>query len=86
MLERETTRIRLVRDRGQWFIEVAGGDDWFSPLVWQAFLESSMPSVEIVPLDAQARCYLTISAKIEAIGPPPVWWTCRGPGSVWSGF
>lgn len=68
VLERDTTRVRLVRDRGQWFVEVAGGHDWFSPVIWRAFLESSMPPVEIVPLAVQARWLLDDLGRIQAIG------------------
>lgn len=64
---RETTRIRLIRDRGEWFVEVAGADDWFSPVVWRAFLQSAMPSLEIVPFEAQARWLLEDLDRIEAL-------------------
>jgi hypothetical protein len=46
---------------------VAGAGDWFSPVIWQAFLASSMPSLEIVPLKAQAQWVLDHLNRIEAM-------------------
>jgi hypothetical protein len=45
LLRRNETRIRLVCDRSQWFIEVAApnSDDWFAPVVWQALLDDQLP-------------------------------------------
>jgi hypothetical protein len=67
VLERNGTLVRLVRDRGQWFVEVgpAPGDVWFSPVVWHAFLESSMPPLETTSFDAQAQLLLADLARIE---------------------
>src|SRR5438067_1243370 len=66
-LKRDSTLIRLVRDRGQWFVEVCGpgGEDWFAPIIWSAFLDSSMPSLETASFDAQARALLDDLGRIE---------------------
>jgi hypothetical protein len=66
VLERNGTLVRLVRDRGQWFVEVAdaAGGDWFAPVVWHAFLESSMPPLETASFEAQAQLLLADLARI----------------------
>jgi hypothetical protein len=58
VLGRNDTLVRLIRDRGRWFVEVAGatGGDWFAPVVCRAFLESKMPSLEAASFDVQAAC------------------------------
>jgi hypothetical protein len=68
VLERNGTRVRLVRDRGEWFVEVAGASegDWFAPVVWHAFLESSMPPLGTTSFDGQARLLLADLGRIEA--------------------
>ncbi|MGH7643938.1 MAG: hypothetical protein ACRENX_13190 [Candidatus Dormibacteria bacterium] len=67
ILKRNDTVVRLVRDRGQWFVEVAGAaeGDWFAPVIWHAFLESSMPPLEATSLDGQAQLLLADLARIE---------------------
>jgi hypothetical protein len=67
VLKHDATRIRLVRDRGQWFIEVAAAHDWFDPMIWRAFLEASEPSVEIIPLAVQAQWLLEDLGQIEVM-------------------
>lgn len=68
VLQKDRTFVRLVRDRGQWFIEVAGApvSDWFSPIVWRALFESSMPSLETASFDAQAELLRVDLSRIEA--------------------
>jgi hypothetical protein len=67
VLERDGTLVRLVRDRGQWFVEVAGAaeGDWFAPVVWHAFLESSMPPLDTTSFDVQAQLILADLGRIE---------------------
>ncbi len=57
LLRRGDTRIRAVRDRSQWFIELAapGSDAWFSPVVWLAALDNTMPRLDAFSDDEQAR-------------------------------
>jgi hypothetical protein len=45
LLRRGETRVRFVRDPGQWFFESAApsSDDWFAPVVWQALLDDELP-------------------------------------------
>jgi hypothetical protein len=45
LLRRGETRVRFVRDRGQWFVEIAApnSDDWVAPVVWQALLDGELP-------------------------------------------
>lgn len=62
-----STRIRLVRDRGRCFVEVAGAGDWFSPVIWRAFFAARMPAIEAVPFAVQARWLLDDLDRIEAM-------------------
>lgn len=54
-LQRGSTRFRVVKDRSQWFLQIAGPgtDEWFSPEVWLAALDDKMPSFEALTLDEQ---------------------------------
>lgn len=67
ILTRDRTFVRLVRDRGQWFVEIAGGtaDDWFAPVVWCAFLDSANPSLETISFDGQVGLLRHDLARIE---------------------
>jgi len=49
--------IRLVAERGLWFIELVCGesDDWFDPDVWRSCLEDAPICDEPSPLAAQAE-------------------------------
>jgi hypothetical protein len=67
-LERNKTLIRIVLDRSQWFVRVASttGEEWFPPVVWHAFLTSSIPPLETDLLDtAQAQLLLGDLPRIE---------------------
>jgi hypothetical protein len=48
---------------------VAGAteDDWFARVVWHAFLESTMPSLEAASFDVQARLLLDDLLRIEIV-------------------
>jgi hypothetical protein len=63
VLERSGTAVGVVRDRGQWFVEVAdaGRGEWFAPVVWHAFLESSMPRWRPRPSTLRLDCCSMIS-------------------------
>ena len=41
----DDVRVRLVRDRSQWFMEIAAPltDEWFAPVIWMAFLDGGLP-------------------------------------------
>lgn len=45
VLSQDNVRLRLVRDRGEWFLEIAAPltDEWFSPAVWMALLARALP-------------------------------------------
>jgi hypothetical protein len=68
VLERDAALVRLVRDRGQWFIEATprGADDWFAPVVWHAALVAPIPPAETLSFDAQAQLLLGDLDQIEA--------------------
>lgn len=59
--------VRLVSDRGQWFIELAhtDWDDWFDPDVWRACLNDNAIPDEPQPFTAQAEFLLE---ELERIG------------------
>lgn len=48
LLRRNATLLRVVKDRSQWFVEIAGpdGEEWFSPAVWRALLKGELGSLE----------------------------------------
>ena len=45
LLIHDDIRLRLVRDRSQWFLEIAAPltDEWFAPVIWMAFLDGELP-------------------------------------------
>jgi hypothetical protein len=63
------TAIRVIRDRGQLFVEIASakGDDWFCPVIWRSFLESTEPPVDIVPLSSQLEWLLGHLDSVEVV-------------------
>jgi hypothetical protein len=63
------TAVRVIRDRGQLFVEIASakGDDWFCPVIWRSFLESTEPPVDIVPLGSQVEWLLGHLDSVEAV-------------------
>jgi hypothetical protein len=67
LLERDRTRVLLLRDRGQWFVDVgsAHGGGWFQPVIWKAFLEGSMPPLEAQSFEEQVRFVLEEREAIE---------------------
>lgn len=69
LLRRNETRIRLVRDRGQWFIEVAApnSDDWFAPVVWQALLDDQLPPDRMPSVQEQATLVSTRLQEIDTV-------------------
>jgi hypothetical protein len=69
VLARSSTLVRVVRDRGQWFIEISASvwDDWFAPLVWHSVLNETMPASEARPFTSQAALVLEDLDEIEAL-------------------
>jgi hypothetical protein len=67
--ERGRTLVRLVRDRGQWFLEATAAtwDDWFAPTIWHALLTDSMPTLADAEFAVQGRLLLDDLDQIEAV-------------------
>ncbi len=67
--ERGATLVRVVRDRGQWFVEATARDwsEWFAPTIWRALLTGSMPSPEAVPFEGQAQSLFDDLDRIESV-------------------
>ncbi len=44
-LTHDRVRLRLVRDRGDWFLEIAASltDEWFAPVVWMPLRSEGLP-------------------------------------------
>lgn len=57
VLEFDTSLVRLVRDRGQWFVELSCGgvDDWFAPVAWHNALVGPISPAETLSFSAQAQ-------------------------------
>ncbi|HWH96615.1 MAG TPA: hypothetical protein VNT03_22320 [Baekduia sp.] len=66
-LGHDATLVRLVRDRGRWFVEAAprGTDEWFAPVVWHAALLGSVPASETRAFAGQAELLLADLDQIE---------------------
>jgi hypothetical protein len=49
-LEHDQTAVRIVRDRGEWRIDIAGPGqlDWFGPSIWQGFLDEHVQSFDVL--------------------------------------
>jgi hypothetical protein len=71
VLERDGTRIRLVRDRGELLLEVsgAGWSDWFEPLAWRTFLTATAPLPNMAGFDAELPFLREDLPRIEAAIP-----------------
>jgi hypothetical protein len=67
--ERGATVVRVVRDRGQWFVEATakGWSEWFAPTIWRALLSGSMPPLDAVPFDGQAQSLFDDLHRIESV-------------------
>ena len=69
LLRRGATRLRVVRDRSQWFLEIAGpgSDDWFGPAVWLAMLDDGLPPAEQLSHDQQANFVLHRLPELDRV-------------------
>ena len=67
LFEREPCRVRLVRDRGQWFLEIAGPttSDWFDADIWRSCLEGRDPPLDPTAPSAQAAYLRTSLSHID---------------------
>ena len=69
---RGPVRVRFVRDRSQWFIDMSrdGWDDWFDPDVWRSCLDNLPLAREPSPLDEHAAFVVEAIEQIStAVGP-----------------
>jgi hypothetical protein len=50
LLRRDETRLRVVKDRSQWSVEIAapGSEEWFSPAVWRALIHGALGSLDVL--------------------------------------
>ena len=67
VLAKSPIEVRLLSDRGQWFIELSceGWDDWFDPDVWRSCLEDEPVSEEPTALSAQAEYIIENIGRIR---------------------
>ncbi len=67
LYERGPCRVRLVRDRGQWILEIAGPDrdEWFDADIWLSCLEGSNPPTGPYNLDEQVALLKKLLARID---------------------
>lgn len=73
VFERERTLVRVVRDRGQWFVEAKATtwDEWFAPTIWRAMLTAAMRSIDAVSFDGQVQLLLDDLDRIEHVTDDP---------------
>lgn len=69
LLRRGATRLRVVRDRSQWFLEVAGpgSNDWFGPAVWLAMLDDGLPPPRQLSNDEQTEFVLGRLSELDRV-------------------
>jgi hypothetical protein len=62
----QRTRVRIVRDRGQWFVDVATAKgECYEPVIWLAHLTGQMPPLDVPGLAADVEFVLKRLADIE---------------------
>jgi len=68
VLTRRGLGVRLIRDRGQWSVEVSGSDlnEWFAPMVWRAYLNQRVGDVATPTLDEQCQLVLDDVGRMQA--------------------
>lgn len=71
VLIHDDIRLRLVRDRGQWFLEIAVPltDEWFAPVVWMALLDDELPDPRRPSPEAEAEFVADRWADIAVVDP-----------------
>jgi hypothetical protein len=59
LFRRHGLSIRMIRDRGQWFVEAADADvtEWFSPMVWRAYLDGRVGAITTPTIDEQCQMF-----------------------------
>lgn len=66
LLQKGPTRIRFVRDRLQWFLQVGapGGDEWFDIAVWCAAVDGQLPPTAVLSPEEEA---VALRERVDAI-------------------
>lgn len=61
LLVHDDIRVRFIRDRGQWFLEIAAPltDEWFAPVIWMAFLDGELPDPRRPSVEEEAAFVAT---------------------------
>lgn len=69
VLAKSPMKVRLLSDRGQWFIELScdGWDDWFDPDIWRSCLDDEPVSEEPAALSAQVDYIVRNVSRIMEI-------------------
>lgn len=67
-LPRGCTRVRVVRDRGQWLVDMCDARDqqWYAPAVWRAWLTSSTGPTGSPAIGDQVDILLDDLPQVEA--------------------
>lgn len=79
-LARGPVRVRLVRDRSQWSIDLSrdGWNDWFDPDLWRSCLDNVPIASDPSPLDEDAKFVVEAIEQIStAVGPRLAAWKLR---------
>lgn len=65
-LERGNLRVRVTRDRSQWFLDVAGPSGrWYDMELWRASLDGVLPSIELARFEDNASYLKEAMSRIE---------------------
>lgn len=67
-LQRGCTRVRVVRDRGQWLLDMCGARDeeWWAPAVWRAWLTAWTGPIGSPAIGDQVDMLLEDLPQVEA--------------------
>ena len=62
-------RVRVVRDRGVWLVQLSPGEsnEWFSPMVWNAYLNRDIGSLTTPDFSEQCRITIEGLERVEAM-------------------
>jgi hypothetical protein len=67
-VEHDQTAVRIVCDRGEWRIDIAGPgqSDWFGSPIWHGFLDDHVQSVDVLSsFDEEALFFVKNLPRIE---------------------
>ena len=62
-------RIRTVKERGQWFVEVTGSgwDEWFSPMIWRSIIQGQVVATPTPSFNIQCQMVLDDLDRIREV-------------------